>query len=275
MLFFKKSSDAPIILIYLWLKIWINLNGTCNRYDAQRHYKSKYTVDKKVLLRERKRHTARRVAIAISCYSMYQAKSGVKIFSLYWGGGGGAPRQKFFFPVWTCIKPNMVSKIFPFTGGGGGGVSLNKNFLPVWTCIKPNLVSKIFPFTETGYCPPPWKSETWAPPQKSETWDPPPKNLRPGTPPPKIWDLGPSPPRLDRVPPPPKVNRQTFPSINITFPRTTYAGGKNGKYDNWLKVRFMMSDVRLKFFKVCKKIHTFCINKQSKIFSSKTFPVLQ
>ena len=23
------------------------------------------------------------------------------------------------------------------------------------------------------------------------------------------------------------VNRQTFPSINITFPRTTYAGGKN------------------------------------------------
>ena len=98
-------------------------------------------LNKKVLLRERKRHTARRVAIAISCYSgggggpltkfffpslnMYQAKSGVKNFSLYLGGGsldkkffsglnlyqaksgvknfslcwGGVPRQKIFSPV--------------------------------------------------------------------------------------------------------------------------------------------------------------------------------
>ena len=27
---------------------------------------------------------------------------------------------KNFFPVWTCIKPNLVSKIFPFTLGVGG-----------------------------------------------------------------------------------------------------------------------------------------------------------
>ena len=149
--------------------------------------------NKKVLLRERKRHTARRVAIATPSYSggegsldknffsslnMYQSKSGVKKFSLYHGGslykkkifqsehisiqiwcqkffpllvgeGGGVPRRKFFFPVWTCIKPNLVSKIFPFTGGGGG-VPWQKNFFPVWTCIKPNLVSKIFPFTGGG-----------------------------------------------------------------------------------------------------------------------------
>ena len=111
--------------------------------------------NKKVLLRERKRHTARRVAIASPCYS-----------------GGGAPLTKFFSPVWTCIKPNLVSKIFPFTGGGGvpwqkfffcpemyqaksgvknfpftgrGGVPQQKIFLLVWTCIKPNLVSKFFP----------------------------------------------------------------------------------------------------------------------------------
>ena len=126
---------------------------------------TKITSNKKVLLRERKRHTARRVAIVSPCYSeggggpstkiffsslnMYQAKSGVKNFSLY-GWGGGVPWQKKFFPVWTCIKPNLVSKFFPFTVGGGGGSLDKKFFFPVWTCIKPNLVSKFFPFTVGG-----------------------------------------------------------------------------------------------------------------------------
>ena len=40
-------------------------------------------INKKVLLRERKRHTARRVAIAIS----------------YYAGEGGGPLTKIFFPV--------------------------------------------------------------------------------------------------------------------------------------------------------------------------------
>ena len=86
--------------------------------------------------------------------NMYQAKSGVKIFSLYWGGGdrAGRPLTKIFFLVWTCIKPNLVSKNFPFTGEGGGPST--KKFFPVWTCIKPNLASKNFPFTETRYPPP-------------------------------------------------------------------------------------------------------------------------
>ena len=104
---------------------------------------------------------------------MYKARSGVKNFSLYWGG---VPLQKIFFPVWICIKPNLVSKNFPFMGGGGpsaknffssvnmyqaksgvknfslywGGGPSEKIFFPVWTCIKPNLVSKIFPFTRGG-----------------------------------------------------------------------------------------------------------------------------
>ena len=110
--------------------------------------------DKKVLLRERKRHTARRVAIAISCYSgggglPWQKKISQsehvssqiwcqKIF-LYWGGG---PSTKIFFLVLTCIKSNLVSKNFPLLGEGGPST---KNFFPVWTCIKPNLVSEIFP----------------------------------------------------------------------------------------------------------------------------------
>ena len=63
-----------------------------------------------------------------SSLNMYQAKSGVKRFSLYWDGRGGS-LKKIFFLVWTCIKPNLVSKIFPFTGGGGGG-SLKKYFSP-------------------------------------------------------------------------------------------------------------------------------------------------
>ena len=53
---------------------------------------------------------------------------------LFWGG---VPWQKFFSPVWTCIKPNLVSKIFPFTGGGG---SLNKNFF----CQSEHVSSQIW-----------------------------------------------------------------------------------------------------------------------------------
>ena len=150
-----------------------------------------------------------------SSLNMYQAKSGVKIFSFYCVSGGGCLDKKIFFPVWTCIKPNLVSKFFPFTSDGGeggsprqknffsslnmyqaksgvkifsfycvsgGGVPWQKNFFsslnmyqaksgvkifsfycvsgggcldkkiffPVWTCIKPNLVSKFFPFTSDG-----------------------------------------------------------------------------------------------------------------------------
>ena len=60
---------------------------------------------------------------------------------------------------------------------------------------------------------PPYHTDLgWAThPPTIQTWDGVPSLLRPGT----------------GVPPPstPMVNRQTFPSINITFPRTTHAGG--------------------------------------------------
>ena len=239
----------------------------------------KLSPNKKVLLRERKRHTARRVAVAISCYSggggvpvqkiffqsehvssqiwcqkifpllggggsldkkffsqsehvssqiwcqkcfpllgggpltkiffpslnMYQAKSGVKNFSLYWGG---VPRQKFFFPVWTCIMPNLVSKIFPFTGGGPLTKiffpSLNmyqaksgvKNFSLYWDRVPPPKIWDMGPpqKSKTWNLPPqnlrhgtPQKSETWDPPWKSETWDPPPIQGWIGYPPPEMW----------------------------------------------------------------------------------------
>ena len=200
---------------------------------------------------------------------MYQAKSGVKKFSLYWGGG--SLNKNFFFPVWTCIKPNLVSKIFPFTRGGGsskknfffqsehvssqiwcqkifpllgGGFLENqKFFFPVWTCIKPNLVSKIFPFTETGTPPYPRLDQ---PIQKSETWDPP--LSKAGSAYPKIWDLG---------HPPPDVNRQT-PVKTVPSRRTTYAGGKNisnrfctmfpRPSRHWRKKYFQNFNVILKIF---------------------------
>ena len=55
-----------------------------------------------------------------NCFSslnMYQAKSSVKMFSLYQQVGWVL--HKIYFSVWTCIKPNLVSKIFSFTGRGG------------------------------------------------------------------------------------------------------------------------------------------------------------
>ena len=159
-----------------------------------------------------------------STLNIYEAKSGVKNFSLYYGGWGGSLDKKYFFPVWTCIKPILVSKNFPFTRGG----SLNtKIFFPVWTCIKPNLVSKNFPFTRGGGGHPSTKIFfsslnmyqaksgvknfslywDWGAPPPIQGWMSLPENLIPRTPPfppfplskagsayLKIWDLGPPPP---------------------------------------------------------------------------------
>ena len=105
-----------------------------------------HTNNKKVLLRERKRHTARRVAIAISCYSggggpltnffFFQSEhvsSQIwcqKIFPLLGGGGrGGFPRQKIFFFQSEHVSSQIwCQKNFPLLGGGG---SLdNKIFFP-------------------------------------------------------------------------------------------------------------------------------------------------
>ena len=84
--------------------------------------------------------------------------------------------------------------------------------------------------------------QTWdGVPSTIQTWDrvPPPPS-RPGTgyPPTQTWDGVPPYPDLGRgTPPPPMVKRQTFPSINITFPRTTYTGGKNKHINQGLSPR--------------------------------------
>ena len=110
---------------------------------------------------------------------MYEAKSGVKNFSLYWGGGGSLDKNFFSQSehVWSQI---WCQKFFPL--------------LRLGTPPPENLgpPENLRPGT-----PPPRKSETWEPPQKSETLDPPQKSET-WDPPPKIWDL-------DLGPPPPKV----------------------------------------------------------------------
>ena len=49
-----------------------------------------------------------------SSLKMYQAKSGVKNFSLYMVGVGEVSLCEIFFPIWTCIKPDGVTKNLPF-----------------------------------------------------------------------------------------------------------------------------------------------------------------
>ena len=95
----------------------------------------KYIINKKVLLRERKRHTARRVAIAISCYC----------------GGGGVPRQKFFFQSEHVSSQIWCQKFFPLLmGGGGWGFLDKKNFSQSEHVSSQIWCQKIFPLLGGG-----------------------------------------------------------------------------------------------------------------------------
>ena len=57
--------------------------------------------------------------------------------------------------------------------------------------------------------------------------------------PPFRKDLGIPLSRVDGYPPPPSVDRKAFPSINITFPCTMYAGGKKQMIRDSLARTFM------------------------------------
>ena len=104
-------------------------------------------VNKKVLLRERKRHTARRVAITISCYSR---------------GGRGGSLDKIFFSQ----SEHVSSQIWC------------KKFFPLLRPGPPPLPPKIWDWE------PPPKSETWDPPR---IWDRDLGTPPPHPPPPEMW----------------------------------------------------------------------------------------
>ena len=94
--------------------------------------------------------------------NMYQAKYGVKNFSLYWGG---APQQKNFFPVWTCIRPNLVSKNFPFTWEEGVP---RQNFFSGLNMYQAKSGVKNFSLSLGGV---PWqKIIFWFEPVSSQIW---------------------------------------------------------------------------------------------------------
>ena len=141
----------------------------------------------KVLLRERKRHTARRVSSA-----------------RYAGGGYPVPGPGGYPVPGLGGYPIPGLRGYPIPGPGeypipgwGGTLSQVRGYpIQTWSGGYPRY-------------PPDLR---WGTPQPDLGW---------GTPPPARPGMGYPPP------PPRNVNRQTFPSINITFPRTTYAGGKN------------------------------------------------
>ena len=71
--------------------------------------------------------------------NMYQAKSGVKFFSLYWGG---VPSTKFFFQSEHVSSQIWCQKIFPLLGGGG--VALDKKFFSGLNMYQAKSGVKIF-----------------------------------------------------------------------------------------------------------------------------------
>ena len=123
--------------------------------------------------------------------NMYQAKSGVKIFSLYLGGGVGGSLDKNFFPSLNMYEAKSGVKNFSLYWGGG---SLDRKFFSQSEHVSSQIwCQKFFPLLRLG--------------------TPPPQNLRPGTPP-KNLRLG-SPPENLRLGPPPENLRSGPPPENL------------------------------------------------------------
>ena len=84
-----------------------------------------------------------------SSLNMYQAKSGVKNFPLYWGGG---PSLKIFFFQSEHVSSQIwCQKFFPLLGLGGGGVSCENIFFQSEHVSSQTVRLKIFHFTPCVY----------------------------------------------------------------------------------------------------------------------------
>ena len=142
------------------------------------------------------------------------------------GPGGGTP-----FQVWTGRYPLFWPGMGNLPPPPGPGM--------MYPPPGPGMMYPLHP--DLGWGTPPW-SPAWHTPTPSAEWVPPPPGPGMGYPPGHLDGVPPAAgrgiptawtwngyPLLARqgTPPPPMVNRQTFPSINITFPHTTYAGSNN------------------------------------------------
>ena len=154
-----------------------------------------YNYDKEVLLRERKRHTARRVAVASACYARE-------------GGGtpsqvqGGIPSQ-----VWGVPRPRSRGRGYPVPCLGG--YPIPGRGYPISGPARPGM----------GYPPPPARPGMGSPRPDLGWGNPPPK-------PDLGWGIPPWPRPGTGYPPPLQVwtDKQTE---NSTFPHPLDAGGKN------------------------------------------------
>ena len=142
---------------------------------------------------------------------MYQAISGVKIFPFT--GGGGGSLGKIFFPSLNMYQAKSGVKKFSLYWGGGGGGSLNKNFFSQSEHVSSQIwCQKFFPLLRPG---PPRPETRYPPPPPEPGPGTPPPGPGPGTPPTWTWTW--DPPYLDLGPLPP-VDRHTDRCQNITFP---------------------------------------------------------
>ena len=128
-----------------------------------------------------------------SSLNMYQAKSGVKNFSLYWGGS----LCENFFSSLNMYQAKSGVKIF-FHLLGGGGVPLWKIFFRSEHVSSQIWCQKFFPLLVGGYLGYPPRPEMGYLPDL--VWGTPPTWTWDGVPPPWTWDWVPS-QTWDGVPP--------------------------------------------------------------------------
>ena len=119
--------------------------------------------------------------------------------------GGGYPIQSWW---WGVPHPVMGDTL---------GTPHHPDLARVWVpWVPPTIQTWLGGYP--GYPPPSRPGMGYPSPSRPEMGYPCHPDLRWGTPPPR--------PGMGYLPPP-MVKRQTFPSINITFPCTTYAGGNS------------------------------------------------
>ena len=110
----------------------VKLRSHSSDCEKNRAKLSELLLNKKVLLRERKRHTARRVAIAITCYC----------------GGGGSLDKKFFPQSEHVSSQIWCQKFFPLLRGGGPST---KNFFSQSEHVSSQIwCQKVFPLLWGG-----------------------------------------------------------------------------------------------------------------------------